>query len=357
VSSLLDYRTNQAEEAATGLETVTQLKHWALTTPNGHKVGVSVGGHGIPLVFIHGFGANSRVYFQVLSWLAANGFLVVAIDIPGHGDTGSLTANRLELEAYALVIHQAILELGLSRYVLVGHSFGGRLAAEVAALDTSAVLHLVPIDAIFGGPWDDMMASVWTDPKVVVELVIQLGFDTASLLRGPWQQTLTVAKLAWPLILNYLRHPTAKVAPALAIFKADPCADTVAELRLAKVPVTCLHGEKDVIPISVAHDVAAASYRGQVITVTGAPHSWLINDPGAGIAVMRKLREGEFLTDLLRPLKWAGINPLSASDAAIESVYFYPHAKAVELARQAYGGTRTRPLKPPRRYGNLHAVA
>ena len=60
-------------------------------------VGVSVGGHGVPLVFLHGLGLSGRAYVRLLSRLAGMGFLVVALDAAGHGGTPKLPRSAADL--------------------------------------------------------------------------------------------------------------------------------------------------------------------------------------------------------------------------------------------------------------------
>ena len=61
-----------------------------MTLDDGHKVGVTVGGKGVPLVFLHGIALSGRAYVRLLSRLAGMGFLVVALDAAGHGVTPNL---------------------------------------------------------------------------------------------------------------------------------------------------------------------------------------------------------------------------------------------------------------------------
>ena len=54
-------------------------------TVGGRRVGVAVGGHGIPLVLASGLLLTDRMYVQTLSRLASAGFRVVAVDVAGSG--------------------------------------------------------------------------------------------------------------------------------------------------------------------------------------------------------------------------------------------------------------------------------
>jgi pimeloyl-ACP methyl ester carboxylesterase len=71
-----------------------RLTHHLLTLEDGHEVGVSVGGRGVPLVFMHGLALSRRAYLRMLSRIAGLGFLIIAIDAAGHGDTRNLPRMR-----------------------------------------------------------------------------------------------------------------------------------------------------------------------------------------------------------------------------------------------------------------------
>ena len=72
-----------------------RLARHQITLADGHKVGVSVCGRGVPLVLVHGFTAEGMLYAQTLSSrIVSAGFKVVAIDIAGHGGTQGLPDRR-----------------------------------------------------------------------------------------------------------------------------------------------------------------------------------------------------------------------------------------------------------------------
>src|SRR5256714_14434747 len=62
-----------------------RLRSHELRLSDGHRVGVTVGGRGIPLVVAHGFSFAGGLYVQSLSRLASMGFRVLAGDLDGHG--------------------------------------------------------------------------------------------------------------------------------------------------------------------------------------------------------------------------------------------------------------------------------
>src|SRR5262245_17801547 len=102
-----------------------------LKTKRGVNIRVFEGGSGAPLVFLHGAGG----------FLAENPFLdqlaqhyhVVAPELPAFGES---TGEELLEDMLDFALHgwDVVMELGLSKPHLMGHSMGGMIAAEMACL-------------------------------------------------------------------------------------------------------------------------------------------------------------------------------------------------------------------------------
>ena len=80
-----------------------------------------------------GLALNQRAYRQMLCCLAGMGFLVVAVDAAGHGDTHDFHPSKARLVDFAALTLRTLDVLGIDRAVLAGHSMGGRVAIELAA--------------------------------------------------------------------------------------------------------------------------------------------------------------------------------------------------------------------------------
>ncbi len=88
-------------------------------------------GSGEPaLVFLHYFGGSSNTWDGVISLLCSS-FRCIAIDLPGFGD--SPVAEDFSVDASAKEISYLLKHLALKKFVLVGHSMGGKIALAVAA--------------------------------------------------------------------------------------------------------------------------------------------------------------------------------------------------------------------------------
>src|SRR5439155_1509474 len=88
-------------------------------------------GRGAPVVFLHGLGASMYAWRNNLGAVAAAGFRVIAFDNRGFGLSDKPPAPY-DNAAYARLAIAFMDSLGLPDAVLVGHSMGGAIAAEVA---------------------------------------------------------------------------------------------------------------------------------------------------------------------------------------------------------------------------------
>ena len=87
-------------------------------------------------VMLHGWGRSSQDFAQLSKRLAANDIGTLRLDLPGFG-TSPMPPSAFSSSDYADVaseaIGQALGGIQDSRFVLVGHSFGGRVAIQIAA--------------------------------------------------------------------------------------------------------------------------------------------------------------------------------------------------------------------------------
>jgi pimeloyl-ACP methyl ester carboxylesterase len=107
-------------------------------------------GSGEPLLYLHGAGGLTG--FEPFLEELGKDFRVIAPHLPGFGEStgGELIEDVIDA---ALFYHQFMDNLGIASANIVGHSMGGMLAAEVAALDTHRAKRLVLVGA--AGFWID----------------------------------------------------------------------------------------------------------------------------------------------------------------------------------------------------------
>ncbi|KML40266.1 alpha/beta fold hydrolase [Cytobacillus firmus] len=97
---------------------------------NGTAISYYDEGKGEPLVLLHGFCGSKDYWARVIPILAEN-FRVIAMDLPGHGESG-LPEGEPSIENMAEAIKGAIDELELDKVSLFGHSLGGYVTLAFA---------------------------------------------------------------------------------------------------------------------------------------------------------------------------------------------------------------------------------
>jgi len=113
-------------------------------------------GSGPPLVLIHGIGSPRGVWKPVVPLLAAVRD-VLAVDLPGFGDSPVLSHGEPTVPALAAAVRDWWTGLGVERPHVAGNSLGGGIALELARMDAvSSATALSPI-----GFWSGAEA-VWS---------------------------------------------------------------------------------------------------------------------------------------------------------------------------------------------------
>lgn len=122
------------------------------------------------LLFLHGAGSNAHTWHHQLDHFAA-GHSAVAVDLPGHGRSGS-TEGLPDLDAHVRFTAAFAAALALRPFVLVGRALGGAVALAYALAHPQRVraLVLVATPARFELPqasldtWRDVMHGRATQP-------------------------------------------------------------------------------------------------------------------------------------------------------------------------------------------------
>ena len=127
------------------------------------------GGSGPPLVFLHGPGGLTADD-PFLNALAENHHVYAPL-VPGYGDSKECPEIRDMLD-FTLHTWDVVEALGLKDPILVGHSMGGMIAAEMAAIAPNDVSRLCLI----------CPAGMWDDAHPIADLFATLPFEMPALL-------------------------------------------------------------------------------------------------------------------------------------------------------------------------------
>jgi pimeloyl-ACP methyl ester carboxylesterase/putative sterol carrier protein len=114
-----------------------------------HELSAFTLGRGQPVLLLHGLGANKLSWLPLLGPLAER-YRVIAVDLPGHGESTKRRGDYTPAH-FGAVVRQALDELGVERVALIGNSMGGRIALEVSATVPDRVAALVLMGPALAG--------------------------------------------------------------------------------------------------------------------------------------------------------------------------------------------------------------
>ena len=108
----------------------------------GRRLHARVGGEGPTVLLVHGLGATSHIWER----FDLPGYRLVAVDMPGCG-WSETRAGPLAPRDVALVLDSLMAQLSHDhRFAVIGHSFGGLAAIEMAHLKPGRVAALALVD-------------------------------------------------------------------------------------------------------------------------------------------------------------------------------------------------------------------
>jgi pimeloyl-ACP methyl ester carboxylesterase len=267
---------------------------WKRTTVAGRSALYGEAGEGPPVLFLHGWGLDHKVYKRALSRLAAVGVHVLAPALPGFGGTPALPRKATSLTGYADWAGEFLRAVGIDRPALVmGHSFGGGVAIQMAHDHPGDVRALVLINSIGGSAWSRRGSTL---RSMAERPLWDWGIHFPADLLPVRQARRVLPVIIAEALPNLVRDPRAFWEAAGLARKADLTAE-LDELRKRGLPVVVLWGQSDqLITRDSFEDLCTTLGKPEVVTVPGT-HSWLIGDPDAF---------GEIMTNVLDVVGMAG---------------------------------------------------
>ena len=129
------------------INNVTFTHHTA--TVKGIQMHYVIGGHGDPVVLLHGWPETWYAWRHVMPALAKN-YTVIVPDLRGLGDSSKPTTGY-DGKTVAEDIHQLVTQLGFKTIFLVGHDIGTQIAYSYAAAHPTEVKKLAVMELTIPG--------------------------------------------------------------------------------------------------------------------------------------------------------------------------------------------------------------
>ncbi len=131
-----------------------------------------VGGHGSPLVLLHGWPETWRAWAKVMPALARD-HTVVAVDLRGLGGSEPEKSDEGSYQALSVAddVHAVVAKLGFAHVAVAGHDWGGNIGLAFAAKYRSEVTRLAMLEAPPSQDYLDLVAQrpnvLWWDSFVI----------------------------------------------------------------------------------------------------------------------------------------------------------------------------------------------
>lgn len=246
------------------------------------RLHTSKSGSGDPLVLIHGMGSSSTA-FKPIRPLLEKKFLVIAIDLPGHGETPMIKGRAMDPHSLALNVFDELSEQGIDRFHLAGNSLGGWVSLEMASSKPERVrsltglapagLWLNPYNARYPGTALARFLARYTHKFAPTAL----HFEAARKL-GFWDVSPRWRELSYEICLD----------ATIAMGKADgyyPAWDGMLMKRFdgkipEHVPVTIIFGDTDrTLPATTCQERSVAPQHAKWIIFPDTGHAPMWDSP------------------------------------------------------------------------------
>src|SRR4051794_17643323 len=147
-------------------------------------ISVMEAGQGKPVVLLHGLGATKASFLPTLAALASERRRVIAIDLPGFGDSVKPLRARYDPAFFARTVAALLDALEFERADLIGNSMGGRVAIETGLRHPDRVRRLVLLAPSLAWlrdrPWAPLLrlvppqlGAIQPAPRRVVEAIVR----------------------------------------------------------------------------------------------------------------------------------------------------------------------------------------
>jgi pimeloyl-ACP methyl ester carboxylesterase len=155
---------------------------------DGHKVFAATGGKDfdpqLPVIlFVHGASMNRTVWSAQARYFAHHGHAVLAVDLPGHGNSeGPLLPN---IEAMADWLIAVLDAAGVEKAALAGHSMGSLPVIEAAARHPERVERIVLLGTAVPMPVTDaLLDNARANNHAAFDMVTVWGHAKSSQIGG-----------------------------------------------------------------------------------------------------------------------------------------------------------------------------
>jgi len=240
------------------------------------------GGSGPDLVFLHGAGGVTAED-PFLAELSRSHHVYAPL-IPGYGDSEEAPEIRDMLD-FTLHTWDVVAALGLKDPILVGHSMGGMIAAEMAAVQPNDVSRLALI----------CPAGLWDDEHPIADLFSTMPYEMPALLFHDAEAgaaMLTAGRNVTDpgFLQTYLVTNARQLGMAGRILFPIPERGLSQRMYRIKARTVVVWGDSDrLIPPTYAHGFKKGIAGAELVSIPEAGHMVILERPAAVAEAVARL--------------------------------------------------------------------
>jgi len=224
----------------------------------GLKVSYKIAGEGPALLILHGWGSRSDRWKKVGELLSSKGCSVVILDLPGFGKSEA-PRSPWGIEDYRVFVEEFVDVLGLQKFSLLGHSFGGGLALAYTVKHPERVKKLLLVAAAIKRA-TSLRKSIF---KVAAKVAKAFSFLPFYFLFRKAVYRYIIRKSDYPYQTEVMKDTYLKVIEQ----------DLSPFLSEVMIPTVILWGEKDdVVPIQNAYFIKEHIKNSQLVVFSEGDH-------------------------------------------------------------------------------------
>lgn len=228
-----------------------------------------------PVIVMHGWGCKASTVSVLAGAAAGSGTTVYNLDLPGFGGS-SEPAEVWSIDRYTALLEEFVSRNGIANPVLIGHSFGGRMAILYASRNPVSKLILVDAAGIKPRRSPKYYFKVYSFKAAKNILPFMVGRSRAGEIIDKWRGKAGSSDYA-------------AASPRMrAIMSRVVNEDLSDRLPLIKAPTLLIWGEKDTAtPMRDARKMERTIPDAGLVSYPEAGHFSFLDRPGQTVAVIK----------------------------------------------------------------------
>lgn len=206
------------------------------------KISYTVFGQGdVTLLFVHGWSCNGGYWREQIPVFEKQ-YRVITMDLAGHGNSGR---NRkvYSIDSFAQDVHAVIEASKSQRVIVIGHSFGGEIAATAASITPDKVIGVIGVDTL-------QNVEEWYSQEEAAKLIGIEGFKKDFKAQTKVFIEQMMPKDCDAKLLKSIIEDMSTAPPEIGISALQEYTRTIADKKMlevfkkVKAPVACINADQ-----------------------------------------------------------------------------------------------------------------